>query len=119
VQAQILNLLKDLQQARGLAYLFVAHDLAVVPICVRVLVMYAGRIVEAAGVDELFVVSRASLHAGLLSAVPERGKRVARVPRCAPGNRERRSAAVIPRLPVVPSIPLSRCRTTVPPADAR
>jgi oligopeptide/dipeptide ABC transporter ATP-binding protein len=72
VQAQILNLLKDLQQARGLAYLFVAHDLAVVRyMCDRVLVMYAGRIVEAAGVDELFACPAHPYTQALLSAVPD------------------------------------------------
>lgn len=72
VQAQILNLLKDLQQARGLAYLFIAHDLAVVRyMCDRILVMYAGRIVEAAGVDALFACPAHPYTQALLSAVPD------------------------------------------------
>jgi oligopeptide/dipeptide ABC transporter ATP-binding protein len=72
VQAQILNLMKDLQQARGLAYLFVAHDLAVVRyMCDRILVMYAGRIVEAAGVDALFACPAHPYTQALLSAVPD------------------------------------------------
>jgi len=72
VQAQILNLMKDLQQARGLAYLFIAHDLAVVRyMCDRVLVMYAGRIVEAAGVDALFACPAHPYTRALLSAVPD------------------------------------------------
>ncbi|MDP2990289.1 MAG: ABC transporter ATP-binding protein, partial [Kiritimatiellota bacterium] len=72
VQAQILNLMKDLQQARGLAYLFVAHDLAVVRyMCDRILVMYAGAIVEAAGVDALFACPAHPYTQALLSAVPD------------------------------------------------
>jgi len=72
VQAQILNLLKDLQQARGLAYLFIAHDLAVVRyMCDRILVMYAGAIVEAADADALFACPAHPYTQALLSAVPD------------------------------------------------
>lgn len=72
VQAQILNLMKDLQQSRGLAYLFIAHDLAVVRyMCDRVLVMYAGRIVEAAEADALFAHPAHPYTQALLSAVPD------------------------------------------------
>ncbi len=71
VQAQIINLLQDLQQARHLAYLFVAHDLAVVEhISRRVLVMYLGRIVESRDAKE---ICRAPAHPytqALISAVP-------------------------------------------------
>ena len=77
VQAQILNLMKDLQQARGLAYLFIAHDLAVVRyMCDRVLVMYFGRIVEAAGADEIFAHPAHPYTQALLSAVPDVEKRL-------------------------------------------
>ncbi|MBI2437274.1 MAG: ABC transporter ATP-binding protein [Lentisphaerae bacterium] len=81
VQAQILNLLKDLQLSRGLAYLFIAHDLAVVRyMCERVLVMYFGRIVEAAEADELFAHPAHPYTRALLNAVPDidRGLRAAR-----------------------------------------
>ena len=64
--------MKDLQQARGLAYLFIAHDLAVVRyMCDRILVMYAGMIVEASGVDDLFASPSHPYTRALLSAVPD------------------------------------------------
>ena len=65
VQAQIINLLRDLQQQRGIAYLFVAHDLAVVEhISHRVMVMYLGKIVETADAKNIIRESAASLHPG-------------------------------------------------------
>ena len=72
VQAQILNLLRDLQAALGLTYLFVAHDLSVVRhISNRVAVMYVGRMAELATTQDLFTAPKHPYTAALLSAVPE------------------------------------------------
>ena len=71
VQAQIINLLEDLQRDLGLTYLFVAHDLSVVQhICDRVLVMHRGRVVESGAVDDLFANPREDYTRLLLSAIP-------------------------------------------------
>ena len=71
VQAQIINLLEDLQRELGLTYLFVAHDLAVVRhICDRVLVMHHGRVVEAGSVEDVFERPQRPYTKLLLSAIP-------------------------------------------------
>jgi oligopeptide/dipeptide ABC transporter ATP-binding protein len=71
VQAQVINLLADLQRELNLTYLFVAHDLSVVRyLSNRVAVMYAGRIVESAGTEALFSDPRHPYTCALLSAVP-------------------------------------------------
>ena len=72
VQAQVLNLLADLQHQRGLSYLFIAHDLAVVrQIAHRIAVMYLGRIVEEGSTNEILSDPRHPYTVALLSAVPE------------------------------------------------
>jgi peptide/nickel transport system ATP-binding protein len=72
VQAQILNLLKSLQERKGLSYLFITHNLAVVEFLAHeIAVMYLGRIVERGSVDEVLRSPRHPYTRALLSAVPE------------------------------------------------
>jgi oligopeptide transport system ATP-binding protein len=72
IQAQIINLLKDLQDRLGLSYLFISHDLNVVGyLSHRVCVMYKGQIMETAPVEKLFENPRHPYTLSLLSAIPE------------------------------------------------
>lgn len=71
IQAQILNLFMDLREQLGLTYLFISHDLGVVEhMCDRVLVMYLGRVVESATVDELFNHANHPYTQALLAQIP-------------------------------------------------
>jgi len=77
VQAQVLNLMMELQQRLNLTYLFVAHDLSVVKhICDRVAVMYVGKLVETASTDEIFYHPKHPYTEALMSAVPVADPRV-------------------------------------------
>ncbi|HYZ23586.1 MAG TPA: dipeptide ABC transporter ATP-binding protein [Rhodopila sp.] len=117
IQAQIINLMMDLQDEYGLSYLFVAHDLSVVQhISQRIAVMYLGRIVEIAGKDDLFAAPLHPYTEALLSAVP--------VPKA--GSRGRRRTILTGDVPSPVSPPagchfhtrcpyaMARCRTDPP-----
>lgn len=72
IQAQVLNLMEDLQEEMGLTYLFISHDLSVVKhISDRIVVMYLGKVVEVAEADELFLNPKHPYTRALLSAIPE------------------------------------------------
>lgn len=75
IQAQILNLLKDLQEKLNLTYIFVSHDLGVIEhVCDRVAVMYLGRIVEIGTRDEIFANPKHPYTQALLQAIPRVGE---------------------------------------------
>ena len=72
IQAQILNLFKELQDKLGLAYLFIAHDLAtVIYVCDRVAVMYLGQIVELTETERIFYSPKHPYTEALMSAIPD------------------------------------------------
>ena len=82
IQAQIINLLRDLQRDLGLTIVFIAHDLSVVRhMCDRVAVMYLGKIVEMADADDLFAHPRHPYTGALLNAVPVPDPRLAKLRR--------------------------------------
>jgi len=119
VQQQILELLRHLQAEIGMSVLLISHDLGIVAeLCEQILVMYAGRIVERAAVDELFRHPRHPYTVGLLSAPPRLGQRRASLPTIPgvvpPPWQRVRGCYFADRCPRV----TDRCRTETPPIAA-
>lgn len=120
VQAQIVNLLVDLQQARGLTYVFIAHDLNIVEyVSTRVAVMYLGRIVELAPAESLYRQPRHPYTQALLSAVPVAEPGRARTRLLVPGEPPS-PLAPPPGCTFHPRCPhaMERCRRESPPSYA-
>jgi len=124
IQAQVLDLIVDLQARLGTAVILITHDLGVIAESAhRVIVMYAGRKVEEAGVQELFAAPMHPYTQGLLASVPRLG-----TGSTAAGTRLAEIAGVVPSLTAMPDgcafaprCPLAddRCRRQVPPFDQR
>ena len=116
IQAQVVNLLKDLQTRLGLSYLFIAHDLAVVKhVADRVAVMYLGRIVEIGPKDRVFANPRHPYTRVLLSAIP-RPDPHRRLARQVPGGDVPSPADIPPgcRFHTRCSFAIDRCRVEDP-----
>jgi len=119
IQAQILNLLKDLQEKKKFSFLFIAHDLAVVRyMCARIYVMYLGAIMETGATDDVYLRPAHPYTRVLLDAVPD-------IDRALAGRRSKRAAlegempslsAHIGGCPFHPRCPLAKpiCRAEVP-----
>ena len=119
VQAQILDLLRRLRGEIGMSVLLISHDLGVIAeVCERVLVMYAGRIVEHAMVEDLFRRPRHPYTVGLLSSSPRLGQRRAilpTIPGMVPAPAQRGSGCYFAdRCPCV----TGRCRAETPVLEA-
>ena len=116
IQAQMLALLLKLQRERGMALVLITHDLGVVAeVAQRVLVMYAGQVVETAHVPQLFDAPRHPYTEALLSALPEHNigqRRLRSMGGLVPGAFDRPAGCLLsPRCPYVQD----RCRTEAPP----
>lgn len=115
IQAQVVNLLRDLQEEQGLTMVFISHDLKVVRnLCDRVAVMYLGRIVEQGPADEIFADPRHPYTRALVSSVPRPGKGIGEriILQGEPPNPAQRPSgcAFHPRCPLADAA----CRATVP-----
>ena len=115
IQAQILGLLRDLQRQRGMALVLITHDLALAAEnCQRVVVMYAGQVVESGPIAAVFAAPRHPYTRALLSALPESStgqRRLATLAGVVPGQYDRPSGCLLhPRCPFVSE----RCRLQPP-----
>jgi dipeptide transport system ATP-binding protein len=99
IQAQIMDLLRDLQRQRNMALLMITHDLAVVAeTCEKIVVMYAGQVVESGPVEAIFRAPRHPYTAALLEALPERSEgraRLTTIPGVVPGQYDRPSGCLL------------------------
>jgi oligopeptide transport system ATP-binding protein len=117
IQAQILELMQELQREEGTAIILITHDLGVVAhICHRVLVMYAGKIVERADVQSLFADPRHPYTIGLLQSIPRWDEQESTLLKAIDGQPPHLAdlppgCAFAPRCPFV----LDKCRQQVPP----
>jgi peptide/nickel transport system ATP-binding protein len=116
IQAQILDLLSDLQQRLGMAILIITHDLGVIAeVADQVLVMYAGQIVESADVGDLFVDPQHPYTIGLLGSIPRLDvdrERLATIEGTVPSpNNQPKGCRFAPRCPFADR----RCRQEPPP----
>ncbi|AXC48442.1 ABC transporter ATP-binding protein [Paracoccus suum] len=120
IQAQILELMRELQQRLGMAIVFITHDLGVVAeMADRVIVMYASEVVESAPVGDLFSQPLMPYTAGLMRSIPHlgasRGKRLDAIPGQVPAmTRLPKGCRFSTRCPFVQD----RCRETRPPLEA-
>ncbi len=120
IQAQYLNLLRELQRAHGLALIFITHNLGIVAkMCDQLAVMYAGRVVEAGPVRQVFRDPAHPYTRALLSSIPrmsDTGQRLTAIEGQPPDL-----AALPPGCAFAPRCPsaIDRCRATEPPAFAR
>ncbi len=114
IQAQILELIRDLRNDTGTSFLFISHDLGLVStLCDRIYVMYAGEIVESGRRDEIFRAPRHPYTQGLIGSVPRlRGsaRRLATIP-----GRIPRPSEEIAGCRFRPRCPLAEARCTLPP----
>lgn len=125
IQAQILNLLQDLQKEMNLSYLFIAHNLAVVEhFSDRVAVMYLGRIVEIAPSKELYKNPRHPYTSALLSAVPKPSpnktdQRIVLAGELPSPSNPPAGCPFHPRCPLYAQTKDPRCTTQMPPLDTK
>jgi peptide/nickel transport system ATP-binding protein/oligopeptide transport system ATP-binding protein len=120
IQAQILDLMEELQAELGMAIIFITHDLGVVAqMARRVVVMYAGQVVESGSVDQIFSRPRMPYTAGLIASIPRlgstvRGQRLRTIPGHAPSLTDRPSGCrFAPRCEHAEA----ECREAVPPLE--
>jgi len=119
IQAQYLNLLRDLQRQHGLALIFITHNLGIVAkMCDSLVVMYAGRVVESGPVSRIFNAPAHPYTRALLNSIPRMGDPDQRL--VAIDGQPPNLAALPPGCAFAPRCPdaMARCREAAPPAFA-